>query len=111
MGKQLTEPTSSEVPERRWGSIASDFVAKLPKATNGFDSITTYVGRLPRRVHLIPSKDSDTAADVANSFFSNIFRHHGMPDSIVSYRDPKFTSKLWTRLMELYRVNLKISSS
>ena len=89
----MTEPTSLEVLERRWGSIASDFSVKLPKTKNGYDSITTYVDRLSLRVHFIPSKDSDTAVDVSNSFFSNLFKHHGMPDSIVSDRDPKFTSK------------------
>lgn len=111
LGKKLTDPTSLEVPERRWGSLASDFIVKLPKTKNGFDSITTYVDRLSRRVHFIPSKDSDTAVDVANAFFSNLFKLHGMPDSIVSDRDPKFTSKFWKRLMELCGVKLKMSSS
>ncbi len=111
MGKKLTDPTSLEVPGRRWGSLASDFIVKLPKTKNGFDSITTYVDRLTRRVHFIPSKDSDTAVDVANAFFSHLFKHHGMPDSIVSDRDPKFTSKFWKRLMELCGVKLKMSSS
>ncbi len=69
LGKKLTDPTSLEVPERRWGSLASDFIVKLPKTKNGYDSITTYVDRLSRRVHFIPSKDSDTAIDVANAFF------------------------------------------
>ena len=110
-GRKLTDPTSLEVPERRWGSLATDFIVKLPKTKNGFDSITTYVDRLSRRVHFIPSRESDSAVDVANTFFSNIFRHHGIPDSIVSDRDPKFTSKFWKRLMELCGVKLKMSSS
>ncbi len=100
-----------EVPERRWGSIASDFIVKLPKTKNVFDSNTTYVDRLSRGVHFIPPKDSDTAVDVANAFFSNLFKHHGMPDSIVSDRGPKFTSKFWKRLTELCGVKLKMSYS
>ena len=111
LGKKLTDPTSLEVSERRWGSLATDFIVKLPKTKNGFDSITTYVDRLSRRVHFIPSKDSDTAVDVANTFFSHLFKHHGLPDSIVSDRDPKFTSRFWKRLMELCGVKLKMSSS
>ncbi len=110
-GKKLTEPTSLEVPERRWGFIASDFILKLQKAKNGYYSITTYADRLSRRVHFVPSKDSDTAVDVANLFFRNLFKHHGMPDSIVSDKDPKFTSKFWKRLMELCNVKLEMSSS
>ena len=67
--------------------------------------------RLSKRVHFIPSKDSDTAVDVANSFFKNMFPYHGMPDSIVSDRDPKFKSKFWKRLMQLLGVQLKMSTS
>ena len=111
IGKKLTDPLSLEVPDRRWGSISSDFIVKLPKTKNGFDCITTYVDRLSRRVHFVTSKETDTAVDVANSFFSNIFKHHGMPDSIVSDRDTKFTSKFWTSLMKLCGVKLKMSSS
>lgn len=110
-GKKFGDPSSLEVPSRRWGSIATDFIVALPKTKNGFDSITTWVDRLSRRVHFIPSKDSDTAVDVANSFFRNIFPYHGMPDSIVSDRDPKFKSKFWKRLMELMGVQRKMSTS
>jgi len=110
-GKKLTDPTSLEVPERRWGSLATDFIVSLPKTKLGYDCITTWVDRLSRRVHFIPSKMSDTAVDVADSFYTHVFKHHGMPDIIVSDRDPKFTSKFWDRLMELFGVKLKMSSS
>ena len=100
-------PTSLEVPEKRWGSLASDFIMKLQKTKGGFDSITIYVDRLTRRAHCIPSKESNTAVN----FVSLLFKRHGMPDSIVSDRDPKFTSKFWKRLMELYGVKLKMFSS
>ncbi len=83
----------------------------LPKTKNGFDCITTLVDLLSRSVHFIPSKESDTAVYVANSFFSNLFKHHGLPDSIVSDRDPNFTSKFWNRLMDLCGEKLKMSSS
>lgn len=110
-GKKLGDPTSLEVPKRRWGSLATDFIVSLPKTKNGFDSITTWVDRLTRRVHFIPSKNNDSAVDVANAFFRNLFQHHGMPDNIVSDRDPKFKSKFWQRLMELCGIKLKMSTS
>ena len=110
-GKKFGDPTSLEAPERRWGSVATDFIVSLPKTKNGYDSITTWVDRLTRRVHFIPSKGNDTAVDVANAFFRNLFQHHGMPDSIVSDRDPKFKSRFWQRLMELCGIKLKMSTS
>ncbi len=109
--KKLTSPTSLEMPERRWGSLATDFIVKLPKTKKGYDAITTWVDRLTRRVHFLKSKTTDTAVDVANDFFEHIFKHHGLPDNIVSDRDPKFTSEFWKRLMELSGVKLKMSTS
>ena len=57
------------------------------------------------------SKTTDTSIEVAETFFTQIFKHHGMPDSIVSDRDSKFTSEFWKRLMELCGVQLKMSTS
>ena len=95
-GNKLGDPTSLEVPTRIWGSLTTYFIVSLPKTKNGLNSITTRVDRLSRRVHFIPSKEVDTAVDVANAFYSNMFKLHGTPDNIVSDRDPKFTSKFWS---------------
>lgn len=109
--KKLGEPTPLDVPTRRWGSVSTDFIVKLPTTKNGFDCITTWVDRLSRRVHFIPSKVTDTAVDVANQFFTCIFKLHGLPDSVVSDRDPKFTSKFWVHLMSLCGVKRQMSST
>jgi len=109
--RKLNDPVSLEMPERRWGSLATDFIVKLPKTKDGYDAITTWVDRLTRRVHFLKCNTSDTAVDVADAFFSNIFKLHGLPDNIVSDRDSKFTSEFWRRLMKLCGIRLKMSSS
>lgn len=109
--RKLNDPMSLEMPERRWGSLATDFIVQLPKTKDGYDAITTWVDRLTRRVHFLKCKTSDTAVNVADAFFANIFKLHGLPDSIVSDRDSKFTSAFWKRLMELSGIHLKMSSS
>lgn len=70
-----------------------DFITNLPKTGKGFDSIAKFVDRFSKKIQLVPSRGVDTATDVADSFFRNIFRLHGLPDSVVFDRDPKFTSK------------------
>jgi hypothetical protein len=75
------------------------------------DCITTWVYRISWRVHLIPSRSSDTAVDAAKSFYGNVFKLHGLPDEIDLDRDPKVTSKLWCALMDLCDVKLKMSTS
>lgn len=67
--KPLAIPQPLELPERQWGSIATDFVTHLPVTESGYDCITTFVDRFSKRVRLVPSKSTDTAVDVAECFF------------------------------------------
>lgn len=69
-GKTFGDPTPLEVSSCRWDLLVQ---VSLPKTKNGFDRITTWVDGLSRRVHLIPSKETDSAVDVAYSFFRNMF--------------------------------------
>ena len=69
------------------------------------------VDRLTKYAHFIPLSHPYTAAKVANLYMQFVFKLHGMPSSIVSDRDPIFTSKFWLELMRLQGVVLAISSS
>ena len=109
--KKLGSSQALEIPNRRWGSISTDFITHLPKTKNGHDAITTYVDRLSKRVHFIASKSTDSAKDVAQAFHFHVFKHHGLPDSIVSDRDPKFTSNFWRELTALLGIRLQMSTS
>ena len=46
-------------------------------------------------IHCIPTTTTVTAPELANLFFREIVRHHGIPTSIISDRDPRFTSSFW----------------
>lgn len=109
--KQLTTPQSLEYPDRRWGSISMDFITDLPRTASGFDAITTYVDRFSKRPHFIPCHTSNTAVSAAKNFHNTVFKLHGLPDNIVSDRDPKFTSKFWKELMRILDVDLKMSTA
>lgn len=109
--KPLGVPQPLELPDRRWGSVSMDFVTHLPTTANGNDCIITFVDRFTKRIHLVSSHGTDSAVDVADHFFNNAFRLHGLPDSIVSDRDPKFTSKFWNHLMSRCGIKLKMSTS
>ncbi|KAE9165491.1 hypothetical protein PF005_g29580 [Phytophthora fragariae] len=62
-------------------------------------------------VHLIPVSDTVTAADTAAHFIDCVFRHHGLPESIVSDRDPRFTSAFWSSLFQLLGTKLSMSTA
>lgn len=110
-GQSLNDPAALPVPTRRWGLVATDFIVKLPTTPRGFDAIATWVDRLSRRVRFIACKETDQAPDVALSFFMHIFPHHGLPDGIISDRDPRFTSQFWESLMQLCGVNFRMASA
>ena len=85
------------VPAKPWEAIGMDFVGPLPdsKDHNGsFDSITVIIDLLTGMVHLVPSRITYTAHNIAELVFVEVYKHHGMPKAIVSDRDVLFTSQL-----------------
>jgi hypothetical protein len=74
-----------------WADIAMDFVEALPKVS-GKSIILMVVDRFSKYAHFIPLGHPYTATTMARAFFSGIIRLHGLPSSIVSDRDPTFTS-------------------
>ena len=99
------------VPSKAWEHIAMDFVIKLPRTARGYSAIMVVVDRLSKQAHLIPTKDEANAAQTAQVFLDKIYSQHGMPLSIVSDRDSKFTAHFWDKLMELLGTELKMSSA
>ncbi len=77
-----------------------DFIIHLPKTKAGYTALYVVVDRLTKLVHMAPTTDTATAADVAQLFLDMIFRNHGLPQNIVSDRDVKFTSSFWKSCCE-----------
>jgi len=77
-----------------------DFIVQLPVTKNRHDAIFVVVDRLSKRVHFLPTTTQASAPDIAKLFFDQIFRLHGLPQVIVSDRDPKFVSKFWQALFK-----------
>jgi len=99
------------IPTKRWQSISMDFITQLPTTYLGYDAIMVVVDRFSKMSHFIPTKTSSTAVDTADLFFANIFRLHGLPESIVSDRDPRFISNFWRALFRNLDTKLNLSTS
>jgi transposase InsO family protein len=99
-----------DVPSQVWADISMDFVDGLPKV-HGKSVILTVVDRFSKYAHFIALSHPYTAASVARAFFEGIVRLHGFPTSIVSDRDPVFTSNLWRDLFKLAGVKQRMSTA
>lgn len=87
-----------------------DFITGLPKV-QGKDCIYVVVDRLTKYEHFFPIKSDFKASQVAELFFKEIFRLHGLPRNIVSDWDSRFLSSFWKELFHLARIELTPSTS
>jgi transposase InsO family protein len=87
-----------------------DFIVKLP-VSYSCDMIWVICDRLTHAAHFIPTFESLSAPDLAFLFLSNMFKHHGLPQSIISDRGSVFISQFWQELMHLIDVKLKPSTA
>jgi hypothetical protein len=98
------------IPARPWLSISMDFIDGLPLSM-GYSVIWVVMDRLTKFAHFLPLKHPYTAEKLAELFISQLFKIHGMPTSIISDRDPTFTSKFWTEIFKAQGVFLAFSSA
>lgn len=87
-----------------------DFITGLPKSGNK-SVIMVVVDRLSKYAHFCALPQPFTPTLVAQTFMDQIFKLHGMPTSIVSDRDPIFTSNFWQELFRIQGTQLKLSTS
>jgi hypothetical protein len=102
------------VPAQPWEAIGIDFVGPLPLSQDRdgeYDSITVVIDLLTAMVHLVPSRTTYNAREIAELVFAEVYKLHGLPKAIVSDRDVLFTSTFWTHLNQLIGVQLKMSSA
>ena len=78
--------TPITVPEKPWTDISMDFILGLPKIVKGYDSIFVVVEFFSKMAHFIPCKKTSYVEHVAELFFKEIVRLHGLPRSIIHER-------------------------
>jgi hypothetical protein len=98
------------IPKGAWQDITMDFIEDLPKS-KGANCILVVVDRLSKYGHFVALSHPFIAKRVAQVMLDVIVRLHGMPQSIVSDRDKKFTSSFWKELFRLHNTTLLTSTA
>ena len=80
------------IPSTPWEVATMDFIDGLPQSRQ-YNYILVVVDKLSKYAHFVPLKHPYSAEKVAEAFVDNVYRLHGMPQSLVSDRDPVFTSQ------------------
>ncbi|GJZ40003.1 reverse transcriptase domain-containing protein [Tanacetum coccineum] len=100
-----------EIPMWKWERITMDFVTKLPKISNGHDTIWVIVDRLIKSAHFIPTRETDSMETLTRLYIKEIVSRHDVPISIISYHDSHFTSRFWQSLQSSLGTQLDMSTT
>ncbi|GKA61750.1 reverse transcriptase domain-containing protein [Tanacetum coccineum] len=100
-----------EIPVWKWEGIAMDFVTKLPRTSSGHDTIWVIMDRLTKSAHFLPMREDYKMDRLARLYLNEIVARHGVPISIISDRDSRFTSRFWQSIQEALGTRLDMSTA
>ncbi|GJX44455.1 reverse transcriptase domain-containing protein [Tanacetum coccineum] len=111
--KEKLEPRADEnllIPEWKWEKITMDFITKHPKTTNGYDTVWVIVDRLTKSGHFLPMRENDPMEKLMRLYMKKVVTRYGVPVSIISDHDGRFTSLFWKALHEALGTRLDMST-
>ncbi|CDQ95111.1 unnamed protein product [Oncorhynchus mykiss] len=97
------------IRQRPWSHLSVDFRTDLPPS-QGNTKILAVVDWFSKSCRLLPLPGLSTALQTAEALFTHVFRHHGVPEDIVSDRGPQFTSRVWRAFIERLGVSVSLTS-
>ena len=99
------------IPDRPWQQVSMDLITQLPRSKLGNDAIVVFVDKLTKMVHYVPTTTNVTAPKLAKIVLREVCRLHGIPESILSDRDPRFTAHFWRALWDQLGTKLVMSTA
>lgn len=96
-------------PKGPWESVFVDFIMCLPKS-EGCGSIIVVVDRFSKYGTFIATSPEVTAYETAKLLFKNVVKYWGILHVIISDRDPRFTRRFWTHVVQDHGDGLEFPS-
>nr|GEZ30151.1 reverse transcriptase domain-containing protein [Tanacetum cinerariifolium] len=97
--------------QREKDNITMDFITKLPKSSQGFDTIRVIVDRLTKSAHFLPIRENDPLDKLARLYLNKIVTRHGIPTSIICDHDGRFTLNFWRSFQKALGTEISISTA
>jgi len=114
MKNRMEEPAGklklSEVPQKMWTHLTVDFIMKLPVVA-GKDVILVVCDRLSKITHFVTTTEETSAEGLARLLRDNVWKLHGLPESVVSDRGPQFVAELMKELKKMLGIKTKLSTA
>ncbi|GAB5480202.1 MAG: hypothetical protein Marn2KO_36690 [Marinobacter nauticus] len=98
------------VPTYKWEQLTTDLVTDLP-LSQGYTAVAVFVDRLTKMCKFVPCTKEVSAKEYAKMFLTKVFPTSGIPEVIVSDRDPRFTSQFYKELFRLVGTDLRMSTA
>ena len=99
------------IPDRPWQQVSMDLITGLPVSKAGHDAIAVFVCKVTKANHFAATHTNVTAPKLSNIFVRDVVRLHGLPESILSDRDPRFTAHFWRALWAQLGTKLVMSTA
>nr|GEU65579.1 putative reverse transcriptase domain-containing protein [Tanacetum cinerariifolium] len=100
-----------EIPKWKWERIAMDFMTKLPRTSSGHDTIWVIMDRLTKSAHFLPMREDYKMERLARLYLNEIVARHGVPISIIYYRNSRFMLWFWQSIQEALGTRLDMSTA
>jgi len=101
---------ANEVPEKVWTHLTVDFITKLPLVV-GKDAILVVCDRLSKMAHFVATTEKMIAERLVRLFRDNLWKLHGLPESVISSRGPQFVAELTKELNRMLRIETRLSTA
>jgi len=98
------------IPEKPWSYISADFITKLPLA-QGYDAILVVCNRFSKIAHFIATTEKMSVERLTKLFRDQVWRLHGLPESIILDRGVQFAAGMMKELNNLLGIQTKLSTA
>ena len=98
----------SKVPEKPWTHLIVDFITKL-LVVAGKDAILVVCDRLSKMTHFVATTEGTLVEGLVRLFRDNMWKLHGLPESVISDKGPQFAAELMKELNRMLGIETRLS--